>query len=65
MDTRRELLRDDWIERHKGMCGTCGFRQFESIDKGYVCCCPDSDHAADWVEDTDGCDEWYEGRARQ
>lgn len=62
MDTRHEILRDEWWERHKGMCGTCGYRRFEEIDRGFVCCNNTSPHCADWVEDTDGCEEWFESR---
>ena len=62
MDTRHEILRDEWWERHKGMCPTCGWRRLEDITHGYVCCNSKSEKVADWVEENDGCEEWFESR---
>lgn len=62
MDTRREILRDEWIENHRGHCALCGWRKFESVDRGYICCCNKSPHVADWVEAEDSCTEYYENR---
>jgi hypothetical protein len=41
-------------------CGNCRYAKHEEIDKGIVCCNPDSDSLADWVSETDFCYE-YEG----
>lgn len=58
MDTRREIVRDEWMQKHLGCCGTCRFWQLEGIDKGCVCVNTESEHLYDWREAEDGCDQW-------
>lgn len=54
MDTPEELLRDKWIERHKGMCGTCRYKA------DGVCKNECSYLYYELVGDNDMCDEWSE-----
>jgi hypothetical protein len=48
-------------EYKKPCCGTCRHHHFEDVDRGWVCCNSDSDHVADWTEDSESCRCW-EGR---
>ncbi len=43
-----------------GMCGNCAWHKHESIDDGWVCTNPDSEHLSDWTDYEDTCDEWEE-----
>lgn len=53
MDSRIEIARDQWIQNHIGMCGTCHYWQEE--DKGNSCMNYNSPFAADWTDAEDGC----------
>lgn len=58
MDTDNEINRDKWIEDHKGLCGTCGYR---NRMKTGTCCDNDrSEHYGEYVGDRDGCEEYQE-----
>jgi hypothetical protein len=45
-------------EETRTCCQTCKYWVFEEIDRGHICCNPDSDSVADWVEYDDACIVW-------
>ena len=38
-------------------CGTCAYSTYCKIN-GYLCCNPESEYVADFVEYEFGCEEW-------
>lgn len=54
-DTKWELWRDQWIQEHEEMCGTCEFCHRYRLIPAYLCTNKDCEHYNDFVELEDGC----------
>lgn len=61
MDTQRDIERDRYFQEYEGCCGTCHYWTKEDNGK-HSCMCMESPFAADWMDNSDGCDYYCERR---
>ena len=54
MDTKSEILQDEWIQSHSGMCATC-----DSEERGF-CVSFYSGRYGSRVHNDDSCEDWTE-----